>query len=467
MSRRFWSLLTFSACVLSAASASVHGQGPGTSDDQKVTEEIAVLREQLRSQHSEIEKLRSEIANEIELRKTQQDLLEKLIEKFNKLGIALAGNAAGASSGSHVNAPEKPAEDGPSLAASKVASSAKPSGASPQTTTANSVESGFGKVKFTGLIQGWFAAGDQGFNDTFRIRRAELRFTGDLMPHVRWSVMFDPAKALSLNTTTATVGGIPVVRTAGVNQASRIFQEAYITLTHLKRANLQFGQFKIPLSQEGLQSSGALDTVERALFLTDRARGGGLGDTRDTGVMVFGPVSDQLDYQFGIFNGVGESQNDVDQNEQKAAVGRLVFRPAFLKGLQIGGSGALGFGSSSSTLQRNRLGAELLYSRRKFKFKTELMTGTDGAIHRRGYYVHVGYRFIPKVEAIFRFDEFDPDIRNEGSVLSATERDYIAGINYFIKDHNLKLQFNYVRKTFTEPATPSRNQFLVNLQTSW
>jgi hypothetical protein len=95
------------------------------------------------------------------------------------------------------------------------------------------------------------------------------------------------------------------------------------------------------------------------------------------------------------------------------------------------------------------------------------MTGVDGDLHRRGYYAHFGYRLHPKVEGIFRFDMFDPDIRSESSVATVTERDYIGGINYFIKDHNLKLQFNYVRKTFASSAVRSRNLLLINLQTSW
>ena len=37
----------------------------------------------------------------------------------------------------------------------------------------------------------------------------------------------------------------------------------------------------------------------------------------------------------------------------------------------------------------------------------------------------------------------------------------------FIKDNNFKLQLNYVRKTFSDGLTPSRNFFLGQLQTSW
>ena len=467
MSFRLWLAFFLFVCLLLLSSVFGSAQGPAAVDHAKAGPAVADLREAMRLQNIEIEKLRAEIRNEAALRKAQQQQLEGLLEKLDRLTAALSGEPAKKDTNAGAAAPATSTESSPSRAASKAVSAVAEARKPSQTAAPNNVETGIGKVKFTGLVQGWFAAGDQGFNDTFRMRRAELRFTGDIMPNVRWSVMFDLAKALSVNTTGSSISGSPVIRSVGVNQASRVFQEAHITLSHFKKANIQIGQFKIPVSHEGLQSSAALDTVERALFLTDRGRGGGLGDARDIGIMAFGPLSEQVDYQFGIFNGVGENQNDVDQNEQKAVAGRFVFRPSILKGLQIGGSGAFGVGSDLPSLRKDRLGAELVYSRGRFKIKSELMTGVDGDIHRRGYYAHFGYRFHPKVEGIFRFDMFDPDIRSETSAASATERDYIGGINYFIKENNFKLQFNYIRKTFASPAIRSRNLFLVNLQTSW
>ena len=335
----------------------------------------------------------------------------------------------------------------------------------PSAKPANNVESGFGKVRFNGLLQGWFAAGNGGFNDTVRIRRAELKLSGDITPKARWTVMFDPAKALSSNNTFTTVNGTQVVSNSSPNQASRILQDAFITLSYINNVTVDIGQYKIPLSQEGLQSSAALDTVDRALFMSDRSRGGGLGDIRDIGVTFRGGITKNADYQIGFFNGVGENQNDTDRNDQKAVIGRFVVRPPFIKGLQIGASGAWGNGSGQS--RRDRLGGEAVYTRDKFKFKTEVMGGVDGEIHRLGFYQHFGYRFAPKLEGIFRFDSWDPDRRRENGSANVTERDYIVGLNYYINENNLKLQLNYLRKTFNNGVVPSRNLFLVNLQTAW
>ncbi len=338
----------------------------------------------------------------------------------------------------------------------------------PQTTPkpVNNVEVGFGKVKFTGLIQTWYSAGT-GTKNTFRIRRAEMKFTGQVLPKVKWTLMIDPSKALSLNTTLATVGGTPVINSVSPNQSSRILQEAFITLNYIKNVNIDIGQYKVPLSQEALQSSSALDTVERALFLSDRSRGGGLADNRDFGVQFSGPLGKNVNYQIGVFNGTGETQNISDTNQQKAVVGRFLFRPTFVKGLQIGASGAWSSSDRITNPKRDRVGGELVYSNSKFKFKTEVMGGMDGDTHRLGYYTHFGYKITPKFEAIFRIDGFDPDRRRETNSGNVSEIDYVGGFNYYVTDHNVKLQFNYLRKTYNNGIQSPKNLFLANLQTSW
>jgi hypothetical protein len=329
------------------------------------------------------------------------------------------------------------------------------------------VESGFGKIKFNGLLQGWYSSGNGSFRDTFRLRRTELKFSGQITPQVKWTIMIDPSKGLSVNNTYTTINGARVVADTSVNQASRILQDAYITLNYIKKMRIDIGQYKVPLSMEGLQSSATLDTVERGLFMTDKARGGGLGDIRDLGVMISGPITKNFDYQLGFFNGGGENQNDVDKNDQKVVIGRLVVRPRFVKGLQLGASGAWGNGQRADRPRRDRLGGEVLYLNKSFKFKSELMGATDGDIHRLGYYTLFGYKLAPKLEAVFRFDSFDPDTRRETNSTNVTERDFILGFNYFINENNVKLQVNYVRKTFNNNIVPPRNLVLVNLQTSW
>jgi len=458
--------ITLSGLLLILAPLQLEVAQQRTSTSQTTASDVQVLRRQVEEQNAEILQLKTSLLKQSEQQEKQQHLLDALQQRLDQL-VASAPPPATGETPAAPRTPETVAQ------AEQVPAEQVKKETQPETVTAktedvrpNAVEVGIGKIKFNGLLQTWFLAGNGGLTDTFRIRRAELKFTGEISPHFKWTVMIDPAKALSLNNTFTTVSGTTVLKDTSVNQASRILQDGFITLSYFKRANINAGQFKIPLSLEGLQSSGQLDT-ERALFASDRARGGTFGDIRDVGIMLYGPLSKEVDYQIGVFNGSGESQNDLDKNDQKAVAGRLVVRPSFIRGLQLGGSGVWGNGQRADRPRRDRLGAESMFVRGPFTLKGELMTGSDGAIHRRGYYGHFAYKFDPKFQGIFRVDTWDPDIARENNAASATERDYVAGFNYFIREKYFKLQFNYLRKTFANGLIPSRNVLLLNLQTWW
>ena len=297
----------------------------------------------------------------------------------------------------------------------------------------------FDKIRFNGLLQAWYLSADEGLNDAFWIRRAELRFSGNVSPAARWTVMVDPA-------------------------GTRMLQDAFITLDYRQRLFVNVGQFKVPLGLEGLQPSEALDT-ERALFSSDRARGGTYGDIRDIGVMAYGPLGPQADFQVAVFDVTAGTTNGT-RHDQEAVAGRVVYRPALLPGLQVGVSGFRGSGSSVERSRRDRLGAELRYLHRRMTLKAEYMSGADGTVERQGYYAHFVYKITPKWQSIVRYDTWDPDIHLESTAASVTERDYIAGFNYFIHGNAVKLQFNYVRKTFNDTVAPV-NVAVLRLQACW
>lgn len=447
--KRVINILSF--CLVLFIGAQIHAFAQDTTPASAATE-LDSLKKKLDEQEKQLTRLQKLLESQSELIQTQQNKLDALEQKSvqaNEVANESKTNVAGNTVSAKTDTADKPQTD------------TKPE-------KAKSAESGFANIKFTGLLQGWYMAGNAGTRDTFRIRRTEMKFVGEITPKVKWTLMIDPSKVLSLNNTYTTVDGKQVLSNTSVNQASRVLQDAFITYSHNKKFNLNVGQFKVPLSMEGLQSSAGLDTVERALFLTDRARGGALGDVRDLGVMAFGSLTPRVDYQFGIFNGSGETFNETDKNDQKTVAGRIVTRPSFIKGLQVGASGSWsGNGSRADRPRRDRLGAEMIYVRRGFTFKSEFMAGADADTHRRGYYTHVGYRIAPKVEIIGRFDSFDPDVRFENNANNVTERDYVAGFNYLIVENKFKFQANYIRKTFANSIAPSRNLLIFNLQTSW
>jgi hypothetical protein len=322
------------------------------------------------------------------------------------------------------------------------------------------------RYTFSGLLQAWYASGDQQI-DSFRIRRAELKMVVEVTPKAKATVMIDPSKALSVNNTFVTLDGRRVVLDSSVNQASRVLQDAFLTLNYIDGVQIDVGQLKVPLSYEGLMSSARLDTVERTLFATDRLRGGSLADVRDVGIVARGKLGAHFDWNVGLFNGSGEGQNDVDKNEAKAVAARLVLRVPGVAGLQFGASAADGETAGPGEPRRDRLGADVHWAHGPWTARAELMTGKDGALERRGGYAHLGYRIDPRFEVVARADSFDPDTARDSTVESVRERDLIAGVNVLLADHRVKAQVEYLRKEFAGDRVPARNVVLVNLQTSW
>ncbi len=316
----------------------------------------------------------------------------------------------------------------------------------------------FGHVTFSGLLQAWYLSGSGDFDDTLKLRRSELKLTGVVSPKVKWTLMVDPAKALSI------MRNPPARRDDSI--ATGIVQDVFVTLTFHQRLNVSVGQFKVPLSLEGLESSAALDT-ERALFISDRARGGAYGDIRNIGVMAYGPLTDRLDYQVGLFDGIGDTPDDGINYDQKAIAGRLVYRPGVVPGLQVGTSRVWGSGTSDARARRDRLGAEVRYINGPLTLKAEYMTGQDGLLEREGHYAHFAYKLTPKWEATLRYDAWDPDRHLEATPASVTERDYIAGFNYFLDGRYVKLQVNCVRKTFNDEVVSPYYLGATRLQVSW
>ena len=327
---------------------------------------------------------------------------------------------------------------------------------------------GIGDIRTGGLLQVWYAQGDGGFQNTFRIRRAELKLAGDVSSRARWAITIDPARLLTTTSSTTDVNGISFVTGTTVNQSSRILVDAYLGLALSPHLELDAGQLKIPLGLEGgIQSPAALETVERALYTSDRARGGIYGDSRDIGLLLRGPANDDFDYALGYFNGVGESQNDTDHNRAKAVAGRVAARMPFLHELWLGASGAMGTSSAPDSVIRRRAGAEARLIAGPILVKSEYMSGRDANRRGAGWYTHLGYSPTAHLNLVVRQDVFDPDLDAESTVVDARERDWIAGFTYDMPVLNLRFQMNYLRKLLSPRIAPGRNLVLTNLQAAW
>jgi hypothetical protein len=311
---------------------------------------------------------------------------------------------------------------------------------------AEAITLNLGNVVFSGNIQAFYVAGSGDVVNTFRLRRAELRLAGTISPKARWTVMLDPAKPLRM------ANGVP-------NQATTVLQDAFVTLK-AQSVEIHAGQLVIPLTFEGSGlGSAVLETYDRSLMITD----GKLGQVRDVGVMVTGPLTSSAHFRLGLFNGTGDSQNTTDVNGQKAVIGRLDVQTA-LPGLQVGMSGAYGGPDAENNPRRDRIGADARYSHDALGLRAELMRAWDGSDVKLGYYGLASYK-VDDILLVGRYDVWNRDSRATPEGQDLQERDILTGFSWFIDGRNVQLRTNHVFRLLKN--LPRRNLMVVSLQTAW
>ena len=355
------------------------------------------------------------------------------------------------------------------------AAQASSSTPNPLTTKEKVILSGTLQVHGLGFLSEDVRTGGTRGTDTFRLRRGELRLTAPaITSRISGTIQIDPAKAISGRT------NIGSNQNLNIRARDNVLQE--ITVSYLLKQNaaktttatVDVGQYKIPFGYEGDRvSSAALTFVERALLFTQRdTQDGGYGDVRDTGVQIKGTLGGQFDYNLGVFNGLGELQNTQAVSDQKAFIGRLIYRPTGLKGLQIGASAATANSAtptSSTRLDRDLYNGFVVYKKNKLGLQAEYLSGESqvrgvaNASRVRGYYGSLSYLFTPKLEGAFRYDYFDAN----RSLAQSDVEDYTLGLNYYIKGNNAKIQANIVQRNGSANAPAGLRNDRTELRTNF
>ena len=316
----------------------------------------------------------------------------------------------------------------------------------------------FAPPEIHGFIQTYYRSGDPTTTDGFRLRKADLKFSGELSRHVRWRIGFDAAKALTVLRTLGDTSDSQALTDAAPDQRSRMLQDAAITWVAGKPLSADVGQQLIPLGLEGTIPTSAIETIERAMFITERSRGTGLGDVRDVGASVNG-ITRVVEYHGGVFNGTGDDVGIVDQNPQKAVVGRIALYLSQAPDLQFGGSGA--FESGPFVQRRERAGSEFQYRDLRFTLRAETMSARDGPLHRFGWYTLGAYRPNTELQFVARFDSWDRDLEHETALTDALERQTTVGVSYQLDGSVAKVAVNLVRQTFPNVGSPPAATFVL------
>jgi hypothetical protein len=334
------------------------------------------------------------------------------------------------------------------------------------------------------LLQGWFDTKwnsqiqentSRGTQSTFRIRRAELKLSGNLLgDSASFMVSFDPAATYKYGTNKYTVTdnkGVTQTITTSTPPGNTAALKLFWVSLNSRYVDAAIGQFKYPMSYEGQSSSAELLFPERAY--SSRY----FGDTYDMGFRLEKKL-DWFKYQVFLLNGSG--QNQVDTNIQKDLSVRVELTP--IPGMTLGAAGLTSL--SRRTEQATTKDTGEFFGRLNtagFLVQGELIWGKVGStasgVERTkaaGRYATVGYTIAGKLQPVIRYGYLNTDktvtLGNASTyalyapfgVATDEVRSYEVGLNYYLQSNSLKLQAAYGYFDFDN--VPALQEFTLSAQ---
>ena len=212
----------------------------------------------------------------------------------------------------------------------------------------------------------------------------------------------------------------------------------YIANTSIPHHTIIVGNTRTPTGYEGSKSSTVIPTIARAQISRN------FGNTRQLGARVKGNYS-LVEYDLG-----GYSSDTYFEKFFPGAefAGWVSLKPL---GKTNGKYGRLKVGSGMTAGQNGSdytvFGAYASYEYRKFYANFEWgkangYNGSRGISNNKaeGLYTTLAYRITPKFQIVGRYDQYRPDL----NVADNMQKEYTAGLNYFLKGQALKLMLNYM-----------------------
>ncbi len=212
----------------------------------------------------------------------------------------------------------------------------------------------------------------------------------------------------------------------------------YIANTAIPNHTIIVGNTRTATGHEGAKSSTVIPFVARSQISRN------FGNIRKLGVRVKGKY-DLVEYDLG-----GYSSDTYFQKFFPGAefAGWITLKPLGKTGGKYGklklGSG---FTAGQNDIDYSVLGAYASYEYKNLyaNFEWGKAHGYNGAKgisanKAEGLYTTLGYRITPKLQLVGRYDQYRPNL----GVADNMQKEYSAGINYFLKGQAMKLMLNYV-----------------------
>lgn len=219
----------------------------------------------------------------------------------------------------------------------------------------------------------------------------------------------------------------------------RAVLDAWLETNRIPHHTIIAGTSRPTVGIEGGQSPYTLPFISR----TQTARN--FANVRKTGLRVKGDYK-YIDYDLGGYS------SDTWYSEFMPGVETDLWANIKPLAKSEGKYGNLNLGGGIATGERNShdffvTSAAVAYDYKKFWMRAEYQhaDGSNGAsgiteLKREGYNLTAAYRITKKIEALLRYDDFDPDKTKSHN----NTREYTAGVNYYILGQTARLIFNYV-----------------------
>jgi phosphate-selective porin len=281
-------------------------------------------------------------------------------------------------------------------------------------------------IKIFGYLQTQYNYGSSDIN-TITFKRARLGVRGKVKDDFSYYFMLEASPF---------IGGV----------GSAYLMDAFVTYNKYNWAKISVGSFKQPFGLEVNTPCNGLTTIDRSI-VSDQL----IAPQRDFGVTILGGNKyTKFSYAVALMNGRG--LNAVDNNTKKDIIGRATYKIADF--MTIGGSYRHGYPNNNNDT-RDTYGAEMLLKFNNLKIQGEYIYD-EGDYNRAagggcgsepvelgkkrdGAYIMVSYDTKWKIQPVFKYEYFDPniDVKKIGYQEMMT-----LGANYFINE-SVRIQLNY------------------------